>query len=108
MGTSEPDPTPEPKPQPAPTPVTEAPQWAKDLMQAMQELPGKLTASVTDDDKRGIAESVYDLFDSGGAFNPAEPEPKKEPETVPKEEPEPTPKKHGKLAGFATWFAGER
>jgi hypothetical protein len=104
---------PDEKAAPAPAPAAE-PEWATALRHSIEELPGKLVASVTDDDKRGIAETVHDLFDSSGAFKaPDEPAEKdKEGETVgeqggkvtPDEAP---PKKRGRFSHIAQKFAGD-
>lgn len=105
--TTEPEPKPEPTVTPAPTEGALAAELA-DLKQLLTDLPGKIVATVTDDDKRSLAESVYDLFDSGGAFDKPTEKPEVTPATTPEAKPEPTPKKRGKLSGFASWFAGEQ
>jgi hypothetical protein len=53
-------------------------------MQKLDALPGKLKASITDDDKKGIAESVHGLFERSGAFRQVDDEPAVD-------EPEPAP-----------------
>jgi hypothetical protein len=75
---------PDPEPAPAPTPSDE-PDWARRLRESIESLPGKLTATVSDDDRRSIAESVHGLFESSGAFK-QDPEP-----GDPESDPEPTP-----------------
>lgn len=70
--------TPKPQDQPAPAPAPSAgvsadePEWARKLREAVEQLPGKLTAFISDDDKRGIAEHVHGLFESSGAFEARE------------------------------------
>lgn len=99
---------------PPPAPASE-PEWATSLRRSIEELPGKLVASVTDDDKRTIAEAVHDLFDSSGAFKTEEQarqEEEKTEETVgadggkvtPDEAP---PKKRGRFSHIAQKFAGD-
>jgi hypothetical protein len=44
------------------------PDWASNLRALIEELPGKLAATVSDDDRRSIAEQVHGLFESSGAF----------------------------------------
>lgn len=110
-------PTPEPAPRNDPTPPAEPPQWAADLSREIRELPGKLRASITDDDKSSIAEHVHGLFERSGAFvtpgddpaddpdKPKEPDPDN-PEPTPDPSRETPPRKQGRLAGFARWFEG--
>ena len=93
-----------------PAPAETAPQWAIDLRNAIEGLPGKLQATVTDSDKSSIAEAVHGLFEKSGAFEAgtAEKEVEQtteeaEAETDDKEEHK--PQKKG-LSGFAEWFAG--
>lgn len=73
---------PDEPPDPAPVPDPGAPQWAVDLRRTIEELPAKLRATITDDDRSSIAERVHSLFESSGAFQApeAEPEPPPEPE----------------------------
>lgn len=63
----------------APPPADE-PEWARSLRESIEQLPGKLRATVTDDDKRGIAEHVHQFFDQSGAFERGEPAPPEEEE----------------------------
>lgn len=99
----------------APQPVTaDAPDWARELKQTIEALPGKLKASLSDDDKNGIAEAVHGLFERSGAFvTPEEASTEAEQETTATEQEteqtttEPPPKKHGKATRFAQWFSGE-
>lgn len=55
------------------TPPVDEPAWAANLRGAIdglgQQLAG-LKATVTDDDRRGIAEGVHELFERAGAFKP--------------------------------------
>lgn len=104
----------EPATKPVETPSDTAPGWVADLKRSIEELPGKLQASVSDDDKSGIAEAVHGLFERSGAFEhggtqtEAETEEAKadeETEQVTTDETPPT--KSGKLSGFARWFSGE-
>jgi hypothetical protein len=99
---------------PPPAPASE-PEWASALRRTIEELPGKLVASVTDDDKRSIAETVHDLFDGSGAFKTEE---QQAAETETKEETvgesggkvtpdEAPPKKHGRFSHIAQKFAGD-
>lgn len=92
-------------------PVTpeQEPQWATNLRRTIEELPGKLTAVVSDDDKRSIAEQVHGLFEGSGAFERVEDTPTEKPETTPEttQPPETEPKKGKKVSRFASWFAGE-
>lgn len=116
MSTNEPEPTTPDEPpanRPAPPPA-EPPEWARDLQRTITELPGKLRASLTDDDKNGIAEAVHGLFERSGAF--ASPEEtarqtEQETETTTQETEqtttEPPPKKSSRWQGFAARFAGE-
>lgn len=119
MSTSEADPT-EPgtdTTKPEGTPSDTAPAWVTDLKRTLEELPGKLSATLTDDDKGGIAEAVHGLFERSGAFekgsdgDSTEGEGKdkdkdkdKDTEVSTEESP---PTKTGKLSGFAKWFSGE-
>jgi hypothetical protein len=75
MGTNAPDPN-QPLP-PAPAPANqEAPAWATRLQQTLDALPGKLTATITDQDRDSIAEGVHKFFERSGAFHaPDEPPP---------------------------------
>jgi hypothetical protein len=75
---------PDPEPAPAAPPADE-PEWAASLRATMEALPGKITASITNDDKRGIAEYVHGLFESSGAFI------RKDEEEPPEEKDEPNP-----------------
>jgi hypothetical protein len=60
---------PEPEPEPTPSPAEpDEPQWAKNLRTAIESLPAKMRATVTDDDRRSIAEQVHGLFERSGAF----------------------------------------
>ena len=66
---------PAPKPDPAPPVNTPPPadlpagepEWAANLRALIEELPGKLTATVTPDDRNSIAEGVYGLLERAGA-----------------------------------------
>lgn len=58
-----------PEGEPAP-PQPGEPAWARELKQLITDLPGKLRATVTDDDRRSISEQVHDLFERSGAFHP--------------------------------------
>lgn len=108
MSVTEPDPK-EGSSETSPPPT--APDWAISLQRTIEELPGKLKAAVTDDDKRQIAETVHGLFESSGAFErPTEQTKDKEEEkdpTTPATKEEPPPKKTSGMARFASWFAGE-
>lgn len=104
----EPTPTEEPKPEPVPA---EEPEWVKGFFAKLDAKLSSVAANVTEDNERSIAERVYDLFDSGGAFEKPEPTPKAEPETEEKGDPvtpEPAPKKHGRFMHLASKFAGEQ
>lgn len=79
MAQPKPDPNPAPDPAPAPAPTADEPEWATNLRRMVEELPGKLRAHVSDDDKRGIAESVHGLFEQSGAFKDPDPPPAGEP-----------------------------
>ena len=61
---------PEPQPAPETPPVVpqNEPEWVQNIRALIEELPGKLTATVTDDDRRSIAEQVHGLFEGSGAF----------------------------------------
>lgn len=72
---------------PTPDPVADdqnGPPWAQRLMKKLDELPGKLTATITPEDHDTIAEKVYGFFEKGGALLPPE---QREPATPP-EDPE--------------------
>ena len=90
------NPAPDPAPDPVPAPPADGePDWAVRLRETIEQLPGKLKASITDDDRRGIAESVHGLFEQSGAFKrdgPADPDPTDpEPDNpAPKTDPAPT------------------
>jgi hypothetical protein len=62
------------------------------LRTLIEELPGRLSANVTDDDRRSIAEHVHGLFESSGAFtkgeDPAEKEDKEDPVKEGEDEPQ--------------------
>jgi hypothetical protein len=90
--------------------IAAEPEWARALKQSIEELPGKLVASVTDDDKSGIAEAVHGLFESSGAFAKGdEPPPPEEKEIEKSDNPnvETPPKKSKGLQWFASRFEGE-
>ena len=53
---------------PAGPPDAGEPQWASDLKQLIVELPGKLRATISDDDRNSIADRVHGLFERSGAF----------------------------------------
>lgn len=86
-----------PDPEPAPTPPVDEPDWARRLRESIESLPGKLTATISDDDRRGIAESVHGLFESSGAFKqdpepgdpPTDPEPGDPPPPAPQPDRDP-------------------
>ena len=104
-----PEPTPDPAPTPAPPNVGEhEPEWARKLRETIESLPGKLNATITDDDHRKLGESVYDFFERGGAFKP--PEETKPGEQKPEEKPptDEAPRQGGRLSGFAHKYFGER
>jgi hypothetical protein len=99
---------------PDPVPVTDppkddgsAPGWAKNLIQKLDELPGKINAAITDDDKDGIAEKVHGLFERSGAF--VDPD-KDKPEPPNPDDPpaDAQPEKKQGLRGFASKFEGGR
>lgn len=106
MPQSRKDPIPTEPPEPDPTPSVgepHEPEWARQLQRTLAELPGKLRASLTDDDRSSIAEKVHELFERSGAFTRDEPEndpdddvsahePKREPEPAPKQDDEPPAK----------------
>lgn len=101
----------EPAPEPA-RPLTEAPEWATRLQQTLEELPAKLRATVSDDDKESIGEHVYRFFERGGAFQhhsePAAEDTEEETEAeVQQAEQETEPKKQSGMGSFASWFAGD-
>ncbi len=99
--------------QPTEQPPVEAPAWASELTQTIRDLPGKLKASISDDDKSGIAEAVHGLFERSGAFErEAEQQQQQNEQTTevttdPNAAEETAPKKTG-LAGFAAWFEGSK
>lgn len=71
------EPAPDTPPAPTPEPAAE-PGWMAELRQIRDELvsiPGKIKATVSDDDRRGIGQYVYDLFEQGGAFKKDDDEP---------------------------------
>lgn len=83
-----------PEPEPAPTPApADEPEWAKRLRESIDALPAKLKAFVSDDDKRGIAETVHGLFEQSGAFVKEDPKPDDpaDPADPPADLPEPEP-----------------
>lgn len=96
----------------APPASDTAPQWAVDLKNAIEGLPGKLQATITDSDKSSIAEAVHGLFEKSGAFEPGDTGKDKEQTTDDAEDDKPTdqeehkPDKKG-LSGFAEWFEGK-
>lgn len=98
-----------------PPPSDSTPEWARKLQTTLEELPGKLKATVSDDDKSGIAESVHGLFERSGAFKPDGPEEGQEADTEgehteegdTKVEHEASPKKGGWLSGLASKFSGD-
>lgn len=76
------DDTPAPEPVEAePSPASDEPDWARNLRQSIEQLPAKLKATVSDDDRNSIAEAVHGLFERSGAFHAPEPEPEAEPES---------------------------
>lgn len=86
------------------------PEWAVSLRRVIEELPGKLSASVTDDDKNGIAETVHGLFERSGAFQREEEtkqEKKKPADDTQRKDTETEPHRGGRFSKFAGWFAGE-
>lgn len=100
---------------PVDVPGEAEPEWVTRLIAKMEELPGKVVANVTDEDRRTIAEQVHDLFDGSGAFkteDQADAEKEKEKDTVgdggtevtPDEAP---PKKRGRFSHLAQKFAGD-
>ena len=75
----------EPPQEPPTVPEPGEPQWARELKQLLTDLPGKLRATITDDDRASIADRVHGLFEQSGAFHQVqedEPEPGDEPEPV--------------------------
>lgn len=69
----------------------EAPEWAKRLQSTLEELPSRLTATVTDEHIGKISEGVHSLFERSGAFEkPADPPKEGEPEEEKKDD---TPEK---------------
>lgn len=109
MSVDEPDPTPPARTTPPPA---APPDWANDLRRTIEELPGKLKAVVTDEDKASIAETVHGLFEGSGAFQAAdaekeEQEGEREVEKTTTDSKETPPAKGGKMSRFAQWFAGE-
>jgi hypothetical protein len=64
-----------PPTQPPPAPVTtDEPEWSVSLRQLIADLPAKLTATITDQDRDGIAEHIVGLFESKGAFQRKDPD----------------------------------
>lgn len=94
---------------------SEAPEWAVSLKRTLDELPGKLKASISDDDKSGIAEAVHGLFERSGAFEAGPSSVEQEADTATDEaeegeqkvEHEAAPKKGNWLSGLAAKFAGD-
>lgn len=93
------EPAPEPTPEPA-APASAEPSVLDDIKRLLEELPGKLKATITDDDRRSISEYVHELFERSGAFEKPEPQGEGEggetpgdgsPEDKPEPAPEPTP-----------------
>lgn len=83
------------------------PQWASDLKRAVEELPGKLHASVTDADKESIGEHVFRFFERGGAFEREEHTQQQEQQEEQQEQQEEHPPQKAKgMSRFAEWFAG--
>ena len=84
------------------------PQWAKELKQALLELPGKITANLTDDDRTSIASQVHGLFEKSGAFTTEETgnETDTTEDTTEQVEHEEAPSKGGRFSRFAQWFEG--
>lgn len=77
----EPDPTPAPEPD---KPPDSEPSWVTDLKGSLDRFGQRIDAlavTLTDDDKRGIAEGVHELFERAGAFirEPANDEPDDKP-----------------------------
>lgn len=98
------------------TPPAEPPAWATDLQRAITELPGKLRAVVTDDDKNQIAESVHGLFERSGAFVRDAPPSGTDGDDDGNDDSttgsggtqeEAPPKKGGRFSKFAAWFDGD-
>ena len=116
MSTTVPDPdenvTAEQSAKPAQFPHEE-PAWAAALRQKIEDLPGKLQATLRDEDVSKLAEGVHGLFERSGAFEPAQKSDSAEDETDEAGEEandagvESEPKKGGGLSGFAKKFAGE-
>jgi hypothetical protein len=112
VSTSDADPTPEETPQPPPG-ETPAPEWATKLQRTLEEFPAKLRATVTDDDKQGIAQGVFDLFERGGAFSHEEASENTDKEVTTDEEEaeaptkEKEPRKQSRWSGFAARFEGD-
>ena len=69
------DPAPEAEPAEETVPQTDEPDWARSLRESIEQLPGKLKATISDDDRKSIAEHVHGLFERSGAFHEPEPEP---------------------------------
>jgi hypothetical protein len=94
-----------PDPEPQPTGI-EA--MLNTLQRTLAELPGKMSASISEEQETRIAERVYNLFEQGGAFRQEE---AKEDEEPPADGEgatgEPEPEKRGGFSGFARRFAGE-
>jgi len=107
----DPTPTPEPVTDPSPTPPPPVgehePEWARKLRETIEALPGKLNATITDDDHRKLGESVYDFFERGGAFVKPEESKQDEPKTEPETKTDEPPKQGGKLSSFAHKYFGE-
>jgi hypothetical protein len=84
-----PQPKSDPEPVPTPPPADE-PEWAASLRAIMEALPGKITATLTGDDKRSIAEHVHGLFESSGAFERKDEKKAEEPDPDEPDEANPT------------------
>lgn len=103
-----PPPTPEPTPEPTPpaAPVSaDEPEWARRLRESLESLPGRIQATVSEDNERSIAERVHGLFEQSGAFVKDEPKPDNpadEPDDPPKPEPDEAPQ--GKDSVARRWF----
>lgn len=77
---------------PTPEPGSEPPEWATNLLNEMRALPGKLKATVTDEDGDRIASRVHGLFEKSGAFEAPKDEPAKdEPTEDPIDDPDNPP-----------------
>lgn len=79
-----------------------APQWAIDLKRTIEELPGKLNVTLSDQDTSTLAEKVHGLFERSGAFQ--QEEPRKEEEKEEKVTSDEPPAKKSGLRGFASSF----